>query len=145
VQDALTSQPLTKPGLVGTFVCNCQDCRKVTASAFATNFTTLQSHTKFARGEDNLTEFGQNETPVTGGYMTNGFCKTCGTLMYRQGSSFPGTFFLRVGTVDDHRLHDTVLRPEVEYFTKDRVEWLSDIPKAKQVEAFSDDSEKSKK
>lgn len=130
-------QPLTKPGLVGTFVCHCTDCRKVTASAFATNFTTLASHTTFARGEDKLTKFGQKETTATGGTMTNGFCSTCGTLMYRQGSSYPGTYFLRVGTVDDHRLHDTVLRPEIEEYTADRVEWLSDIPGAKHVEGFA--------
>lgn len=69
--------------------------------------------------------------------MTNGFCKTCGTLMYRQGSRFPGTYFLRVGTVDDFRLHETVLKPEIEQYTGVRVDWLCGIPGAKQVEQFA--------
>lgn len=66
--------------------------------------------------------------------MTNGFCKTCGTLMYRAGSSFPGQYFLRVGTVDDMRLHETVLKPGVEAYTDDRVEWLGCIEGARQLE-----------
>lgn len=69
--------------------------------------------------------------------MTNGFCKTCGTLMFRQGSSYPGVKFLRVGTVDDLRLHDTVLKPRVEQFTSDRVEWFHGVDTARQVTGFA--------
>ena len=90
---------------------------------FATNVTTLDTHTRFTRGEDNLTYFGQDHTTHTGKTMTNAFCKTCGTLMYRQGSAFPGTKFVRVGIVDDLRLHEEVLKPQIELFTKTRVGW----------------------
>jgi hypothetical protein len=31
--------PVEGPGLLSTFVCNCTDCRKITASMFASNFT----------------------------------------------------------------------------------------------------------
>lgn len=31
--------PVEGPGLISTFVCNCTDCRKITASMFASNFT----------------------------------------------------------------------------------------------------------
>jgi hypothetical protein len=117
-------------------VCNCVDCRKVTASMFATNFTTLDSHTRFTRGEDNLTTFRQDKTPTTGGSMTNGFCKTCGTLMYRQGSSFPGTKFLRVGTVDNVTLHNSVFSPDTEYFVEERPGWLHPVGEAKRVQGF---------
>lgn len=104
---------------------------------FATNFTTLDKYTRFVRGEDNLTLWGQDETTATKGSMTNGFCKTCGTLMFRQGSSYPGTKFLRVGTVDDLRLHDTVLKPQVEQYTADRVEWFHGVPSVRQVAGFA--------
>jgi hypothetical protein len=30
--------PVDGPGMVGSFVCNCTDCRKITASMFASNF-----------------------------------------------------------------------------------------------------------
>lgn len=106
---------------------------------FATNFTTKDEYTSYARGEDNVQTWSENKTPITGGYMTNGFCKTCGTLMWRQGSSFPGTRFMRVGTVDDIALHESVLKPTVEYFTKDRVEWFHGVSGAKQLKGFFDE------
>lgn len=55
--------------------------------------------------------------------MTNYFCSTCGTLMYRVGESWPGMSILRVGTVDDFTLHETKLRPQFEQFNTDRVSW----------------------
>ncbi|KAF7345650.1 Glutathione-dependent formaldehyde-activating GFA protein [Mycena venus] len=36
--------PTQGPGLVETFVCHCADCRKITASMFASNFTILDTH-----------------------------------------------------------------------------------------------------
>jgi hypothetical protein len=66
--------------------------------------------------------------------MTNYFCSTCGTLMYRVGSAFPGQSILRIGTVDDFSLHETRLRPRVEQFTKDRVSWLHAVNGVRQVE-----------
>ncbi|KAJ9122859.1 hypothetical protein QFC24_003897 [Naganishia onofrii] len=103
---------------------------------FATNFTVQEDSIRYTRGSDNLTTWGQNETPVTGGTMTNAFCKTCGTLMWRQGSSFPGTKFMRVGTVDDLHLHETVLRPQKEYFIENRPDWWHGVEHAKQIVGF---------
>lgn len=68
--------------------------------------------------------------------MTNYFCSTCGTLMYRVGSGFPGCSILRIGTVDDFNLHETKLKPRVEQFTKDRVSWLSGVEGAEKHEAM---------
>lgn len=69
--------------------------------------------------------------------MTNYFCSTCGTLMYRVGSAFPGQSILRIGTVDDFNLHETKLRPQIEQFTKDRVVWFSGVEGAKKFEGMS--------
>src|SRR5450755_2583459 len=117
----LNPQPTQGPGLVDTFICNCTDCRKITASMFASNFTIADTHLKHLRGRDNLKTFSQSRTIGSGNTMTNYFCSTCGTLMYRVGSAFPGQSILRIGTVDDFHLHETKLRPRVEQFTKDRV------------------------
>ncbi len=91
---------------------------------FATNFTALDSHVRYTRGQDNLTVFAQNKTTFTGGEMANSFCKTCGTLMFRAGECAPGTKFMRGGIVDDHTLHDTILKPGVELFTEHRASWV---------------------
>jgi len=119
--------PTKKPGLVRTFVCHCHDCRKITASMFASNFTIKDQYVKFIRGKDNLSSWGQSETIASGGRMDSHFCKTCGTLMYRISEKNPGIHVMRLGTVDDLRLHETKLRPTVEIFSKDRVDWLKPI------------------
>jgi len=133
---AYARQPLKAPGLVNTFVCHCSDCRKVSASMFATNFTSLDTHTRFTRGEDNLTVFSQNKTTQTGGTMSNSFCKTCGTLMFRAGSVAPGTKFMRGGIIDDHRLHDTMLKPGVEIFSEHRAGWVKPVDGVEQAKGM---------
>jgi hypothetical protein len=91
---------------------------------FASNFTILDPHLKHLRGRDNLKTFAQSRTTTSGKTMTNYFCSTCGTLMYRISEAFPGKNILRIGTVDDFSLHETKLRPQRETHTKDRVDWL---------------------
>jgi hypothetical protein len=103
---------------------------------FATNFTSLDTHTRFTRGEDNLTVFSQNKTTATGGTMSNSFCKTCGTLMFRAGSVAPGTKFMRGGIIDDHRLHDTMLRPGVEIFSEHRAGWVKPVDGVEQAKGM---------
>ena len=91
---------------------------------FASNFIVKDSGLKHNRGQDNLTEFSQAKTIATGNTMSNYFCKTCGTLMYRVSTGFPGMSIMRIGTVDDFNLHQTKLKPKIEQFTKDRVSWF---------------------
>ncbi|KAH6988540.1 Mss4-like protein [Ilyonectria destructans] len=124
--------PTHGPGLVNTFVCHCTDCRKITASMFASNFTIADTHLEHLRGQENLKAFAQSKTIASGSLMTNYFCSTCGTLMYRVGAAFPGHSILRVGTVDDFNLHETKLKPRVEQFIEDRVCWLSNLQGVKQ-------------
>ncbi|KAF7885146.1 hypothetical protein EAF00_010964 [Botryotinia globosa] len=124
--------PTQGPGLVNTFVCHCHDCRKITASMFASNFTIADSHLKHIRGRENLKVFSQSKTIATKATMANHFCGTCGTLMYRVGSRFPNMSILRIGTVDDFHLHETKLRPGVEQFTGGRVGWLREKEGIKQ-------------
>jgi hypothetical protein len=127
--------PTEAPGLTSTFICHCSDCRKITASMFASNFTVLDSHLTHLRGRENLKSYGQSKTIASGKMMTNYFCSTCGTLMYRVGEAFPGRSILRIGTVDDFHLHETKLKPSREIFTKDRVCWLSEVEGTQQLEA----------
>jgi len=131
---ACESQPTQGPGLIDTFVCNCTDCRKITASMFASNFVIADTHLKHLRGRDNLKTFSQKRTIASGQSMTNYFCSTCGTLMYRLSAKFQGHSILRIGTVDDFHLHETKLRPRLEQYTKDRVNWLSGVQGVRQVE-----------
>lgn len=92
---------------------------------FSTIFSILDTHLTHVRGRDNLTEYAQSKTIVAGNTMTNYFCRTCGTLMYRIGGK--GAKLLRLGTVDDFSLHEGGLRPESERYVKDRVAWLGAV------------------
>jgi hypothetical protein len=127
--------PTQGPGLLSTFLCHCTDCRKITASMFASNFSIADTHLTHIRGQDNLTAFGQSHTIASGKTMTNYFCSTCGTLMYRTNN--PGKKILRIGTVDDFHLHETKLKPKREIFVKDRVGWLSAVEGVEQFERQS--------
>jgi hypothetical protein len=108
---------------------------------FASNFTIADTHLQHLRGRDNLKAFGQSETIGSHKQMTNYFCSTCGTLMYRVGAAFPGKSILRLGTVDDFNLHETKLKPTIEQYVKDRVSWFSGVEGAKKAEAMPSDSD----
>lgn len=101
---------------------------------FASNFTVDDTYLRHLRGRDNLKTFSQSRTVASGNEMTNYFCSTCGTLMYRFGAAFPGKSILRIGTVDDFYLHETKLRPRIEQWTKYRMNWWSGMEGVKQVE-----------
>lgn len=97
------------------------------------NITVSDARIRWIRGEDRLTTFAEAETVRAKAEMTNYFCSTCGTLMYRRGARFPGLTILRTGTVDDFSLAETKLRPQVEQFIETRVSWSTPIQGAAQV------------
>jgi hypothetical protein len=91
---------------------------------FASNFIVNDSAVTYPRGKDLLTKFQQDKTIESGNSMANFFCSKCGTLMWRASSGFPGKSIMRIGTIDDFKLHETKLKPRIEQYTKDRVAWL---------------------
>ena len=126
-------QPIQGPGLINRHVCHCTDCRKISAAFYQSNITVADSHLKHVRGQEDLTTFSEAETIRVNALMTNYFCKTCGSLMYRRGARFPGLSILRTGTVDDLSLAETKLRPQVEQFIESRVAWSKPIDGIPQV------------
>jgi hypothetical protein len=95
---------------------------------FASNFGIDDKYLKHLRGRDNLKSWANSVTPIRPDTsMTDYFCFTCGTLMYRISSAFPTVPILRLGSVDDLSLHETKLKPQWEQFTKDRVSWFSGV------------------
>ena len=107
---------------------------------FASNFTIADKYLTHVRGEDNLSTFSESRSIKRhGNIMTNHFCKTCGTLMYRRSSGFPGESILRIGTVDDFNLHETKLRPKREQFIRSRVSWFTGVEGAQKSMANPED------
>jgi hypothetical protein len=91
---------------------------------FASNFTVRDTHLRHIRGQDNLKTFSQSRSVASGNTMTNYFCDTCGSLLYRVSSGAPGQSILRIGTIDDFSLIETKIRPKREQFVKQRPSWL---------------------
>ena len=113
---------------------------------FTSAFIVADTHLKHLRGQENLKTFATNIPIISGLYMTNYFCDTCGVLMYRISERYPGSSILRLGTVDDFNLVETKLKPKAEIFAKDRVAWWHGVP-GNDVEVFDEspdwDSDKS--
>lgn len=100
---------------------------------FASNFIVADTHLKHLRGRENLKTYSQSHTIASHNTMTNHFCSTCGTLLYRVSSGFPGMSITRIGTIDDFTLQETKLKPRVEQFVDCRVAWLKGADGVKQV------------
>jgi hypothetical protein len=100
---------------------------------FASNISVRDTQLAHIRGRDNLTAYGQSRTIISCKVMTNYFCSTCGTLMYRIGAL--GASILRLGTVDGISLHETKPKPRSERFVKDQVGWLCAVEGLEQFEA----------
>ena len=94
---------------------------------FASNFIIKDQALTYVRGQDKITKFTMIEKIESGNSMTNHFCSVCGILMYRVSGGFPGKTIMRIGAVDDFHLHETVLKPWIEQYTKDRVSWVKEI------------------
>ena len=56
--------------------------------------------------------------------------------MDRTSSGFVGKNFLRIGTVDDFNLHETVLKPKTELFVPGRVSWLKGLDDVETCDAM---------
>lgn len=121
------SFPYQGAGISHITICHCADCRKITASMFASNFNVLDTHLTHERGEEKLKAFTQSASVRSGSEMTNWFCGECGSLMYRVSGRLPGLRILRLGTVDDHALVDGVMRPMYEQFLERRAGWVQDV------------------
>ncbi|OHE91706.1 hypothetical protein CORC01_12997 [Colletotrichum orchidophilum] len=135
------NQPTQGPGLVDRFLCHCADCRKISSSMFCSNFSVADSHLRHIRGKETLKIFSQSRTIATGNDMANHFCGTCGTLMYRVSSGLPGMSILRLGTVDDFRLVETKLKPQVEQFIDTRASWVKPIEGVLQLDRMHTDED----
>ncbi|TGJ81094.1 hypothetical protein E0Z10_g7652 [Xylaria hypoxylon] len=96
------------------------------------------------QGHEHLTTLVKPDNAASGGAVINTRCDSCGTLMHRVSSGFPGITVVRTGTVEDAGLFETKLRPRTEMFTKYRPSWLQACEGATQLYEQTHDSDDSK-
>ncbi len=89
--------------------CHCDDCRRSTGAAFATNVFVPADALKIVQGEPAQYQHGTD----SGATMTRMFCSVCGSQIFGFSSGGPETRAIRVGSIDDARF----VKPSVEVYT----------------------------
>ncbi|WXU00044.1 MAG: hypothetical protein Ctma_0752 [Catillopecten margaritatus gill symbiont] len=74
-------------------MCHCSECRRVRGTAFATNGNIESKNFHFLRGEDNITEFEENER------KSQFFCQSCSAPIMSKFKDQPGKTRIRLGTI----------------------------------------------
>ncbi len=89
--------------------CHCDDCRRNTGAAFATNVFVPADALKLVKGEAKTYQHSTD----SGSTMTRAFCASCGSPVYGFSSASAATRSIRVGTIDDA----SFVKPQIEVYT----------------------------
>jgi len=90
-------------------ICHCDDCRKSTGSAFATNVFVKAEDLKILKGQPASWEHPTD----SGSTMTKQFCQRCGSPLFGFSSRGTGMRTIKVGSIDDA----SFVKPAVEVWT----------------------------
>ena len=114
---AIRYQLLAKPMFV--HCCHCDDCQRLTGSAFVLNAIIENRAIKLVRGRPVA-------VPVPREYSTHDVyrCPKCQTALWSDYGRRPNLRFVRIGTLDNPR----ALKPDVHIYTRYKVKWLK-LPK----------------
>ena len=89
--------------------CHCDDCRKATGSAYATNLFFKEEQIIIMQGAP--TKF--QHLADSNSTMTKEFCGNCGSQIFGSGTNRPGTKNVKVGSIDDA----SFVTPDVNLYT----------------------------
>lgn len=109
-------------------LCHCLDCRKITGSAFSTNFVVSAQGFSVTKG----TPKSFPKKAESGKIITSNFCGDCGSTLWRQSETFGDTRIIKVGVIDGSAMED--IKPAVELFVANRISWVSPVQGAEQNE-----------
>ena len=113
----------------GFYLCHCQQCRKLTGSAMASNIQLKPSEISWVSGEDKVKRFDYPGERM----FTKAFCTECGSALPYVNES--GTaLVIPAGSLDN----DIEINPEVNIFWADKATWLEPGLNARKCEAFDD-------
>ncbi|KAH6638469.1 DUF636 domain protein [Boeremia exigua] len=107
-------------------LCHCLDCRKITGSAFSTNFIVPNEGFSVTKGSPK----SFSKKAESGNFITSNFCGDCGSTLWRQSETFGDTKIIKVGTIDGTAIED--IKPTSELFIANRISWVSPVEGAEQ-------------
>ena len=95
----------------GALQCYCRECQYITGGNPNVVMVVPESGFKITQGQPSAFARSDLERPVT-----RYFCPRCGTALGTRSPARPGSFILKVGTLDD----PSVFKPRVAIFTIDK-------------------------
>ena len=110
------------PGQLLKFLhCHCDDCRKLSGSAFASYVAAKSDGFRVLSGEEFVEAYASSPG------KRRCFCRKCGTHLFAWSDNRPGMVILKAGTLDA----DPGLRPDSHVWTSAKAPWheiLDDLP-----------------
>ncbi len=111
------------------YLCHCQQCRKLTGSAMASNIQLAPADVNWLCGESQIKRFDQPGDRT----FTKVFCSNCGSaLPYINKSG--NSLVIPAGSLD----HQIDIAPEVNIFWEDKAEWLELGIEARKCDGFDE-------
>ena len=102
-------------GSIGPIVyCHCRQCQKAQGTAFATTAPVRAEYVEFLSGRELIREYESSP----GKYRA--FCSVCGSPIYSRRPADPGTYRIRLGTLDG----DPARRPVAHVWTSSKASWF---------------------
>ncbi|MEE2661858.1 MAG: GFA family protein [Pseudomonadota bacterium] len=99
--------------------CHCDDCRKATGSAFATNIFVKEANLTLLQGDTRSFE----HVADSGNAMVKEFCGSCGSQLFGHGAGRPGLKSVKIGSIEDI---GSIL-PDVEVFTSSALHYTQHL------------------
>ncbi|GAW06437.1 molybdenum cofactor biosynthesis protein [Lentinula edodes] len=103
--------------------CHCSNCKKYTGTAFSTNVIFPGGALTFMKGENLLSTY-KDAAQDSGNAIKRVFCSKCGSPLYNEGGDDAKIVSVFYSALIDFATRDEKNRkPELEFYTKDRLEW----------------------
>ncbi|KAJ3809312.1 Mss4-like protein [Lentinula lateritia] len=118
-----------------TTCCHCSNCKKYTGTVFTTNvvFPAGVGSLTITKGENLLSTY-RDATQDSGNALKRIFCSQCGSPLYNNGGDAGKTLAVFYSALIDFGTEDQKdPKPELEYYTKDRVAWVHAVEGAEQA------------
>ena len=106
-----------------SYNCHCRECQKFTGTAFMSAFMVPVESFTITKGEPTFYTVGAD----SGGQISRGFCKTCGSPVMAKFTSMPDLVAIASGSLDDPLQH----KPALDMYTSMALPWVAMDPALK--------------
>jgi hypothetical protein len=107
---------------LGTAICHCTHCQKVSGSAFSVNIVVPAPSVNW-QGQSPASYTDKGES---GKSLSRKFCRNCGSSLATEAEALPGAIIIKAGTLDDK----SWIKPNTHIWTQSAQPWVRIEPGA---------------